>query len=87
MFHKRHLIREKGAKPVMPPRRVDALPKDNITQKGCYDVQTCRKRHIIERLFGRLKKNKRITMRFDKRDSNFLSFIALALMKAYDLVC
>jgi len=40
-----------------------------------------RKRHIIERLFGSLKENKRLAMRFDKLDSTFLSFIALGLAK------
>jgi transposase len=46
-----------------------------------------RKRHVIERLFGRIKENKRIATRFDKLDTTFLSFIALALLKAYKLLC
>jgi len=63
------------------------LPKDsNLTPEDFYDTVLYRKRHIIERLFGRLKENKRIAMRFDKLDSTFLSFIALALSKVYKLL-
>lgn len=39
------------------------------------------------KLFGRLKENKRIAMCFDKLDSIFLSFIALALAKLFKLFC
>ena len=83
----RSLIREKGAEPVIPPQGVYVLPGETTTIEDCYDVETYRKRHIIERLFGRCKENKRIAMRFDKLDSTFFSFISLALMKAYHLFC
>jgi len=64
------------------------LPNDStLTPEDFYDTKLYRKRHIIERLFGRLKENKRIAMRFDKLDSTFLSFITLALSKAYKLFC
>lgn len=43
--------------------------------------------HIIQRLFGRLKENKRTAMSFDKLDSTFLSFIALAVAKLFKLFC
>jgi len=50
------------------------LPNDfTLTPEDFYDTKLYRKRHIIERLFGRLK----IVMRFDKLNSTFLSFIAL----------
>ncbi|RTK93245.1 MAG: hypothetical protein EKK61_01565 [Rickettsiales bacterium] len=45
------------------------------------------KRHIIERCFGRMKENKRVDIPFDKLDTTFLSFIALALAKLYKLFC
>lgn len=32
-----------------------------------------------------MKENKRVAMRFDKLDSTFLSFIALALAKLYTI--
>lgn len=77
----RNFIKSKNAIPVIPLKGV-YLPNDsNLTPKDFYDTTLYRKRHIIERLFGRLKENKRIAMRFDKLDCTFLSFIALALIK------
>jgi transposase len=64
------------------------LPNDsNLTPEDCYDTKIYSKLHSIERLFGRLKENKRIAMRFDKLDFTFLSFIALALAKLFKLFC
>ncbi|NRA82052.1 MAG: transposase [Pseudoalteromonas sp.] len=40
-----------------------------------------KKRGKIEIYFGKLKENKRIATRFDKHDSAFLGFIALAAIK------
>jgi transposase len=83
----RNIIKAYNAEPVIPPKGV-YLPKDsNLTLEDFYDTNIYRKRHIIERLFGRLKENKRIAMRFDKLDSTFLSFIALALAKLFKLFC
>ena len=82
----RRFIKSKNATPVIPYRGV-YLPNDSaLTLEDFYDTKMYRKRHIIERLFGRIKENKRIAMRFDKLDSTFLSFIALALSKAYKLL-
>ena len=80
-------IREHGAEPVIPPRRIWTLPGSDLLPEQCYDTKTYQKRHVIERLFGRLKENKRLATRFDKLDITFLSFIALGLMKAYQLFC
>ena len=83
----RNFIKSKNATPVIPYKGV-WLPHDSIlTPEDFYDVALYRKRHIIERLFGRLKENKRIAMRFDKLDFMFLSFIALALCKTFKLFC
>ena len=83
----RNFIKSKGATPVIPLKGV-YLPNDStLTPEDFYDTKLYRKRHIIERLFGRLKENKRIAMRFDKLDSTFLSFIALALAKLFKLFC
>ncbi|WP_341751036.1 transposase [Candidatus Tisiphia endosymbiont of Sialis lutaria] len=77
----RDFIKSKNAIPVIPYKRVYLPNNSNLTPKDFYDTKIYRKRHIIERLFGRLKENKRIAMRFDKLDSTFLNFIALALAK------
>ena len=40
-----------------------------------------RLRRKIEMVFGKIKKNRRLSLRYDKSDLNFLSFIAMALIK------
>ena len=81
------IIKSHNAQPVIPPKGV-YLPKgSSLTLEDFYNVPLYRKRHVIERLFGRLKENKRLAMRFDKLDSTFLSFIAIALAKLYKLFC
>ena len=83
----RDFIKSKNAIPVIPYKGI-YLPNDSsLTPEDFYDTKIYRKRHIIERLFGRLKENKRIAMRFDKLDCTFISFIAIALTKAYNLFC
>lgn len=83
----RNFIKAKKSTPVIPYKGV-YLPQDSaLTPEDFYDTTIYRKRHIIERFFGRLKENKRIAMRFDKLDSTFISFIALAIAKLYKLFC
>ena len=83
----RHIIKTNKAIPVIPPKGIYVLEGASLTPQDCYNTKIYRKRHIIERLFGRLKENKRIAMRFDKLDITFSNFIALALMKLYKLFC
>ena len=40
-----------------------------------------KKRSYIERVFGKLKENRRLVVRYEKSDLNFLSFILLAFIK------
>lgn len=64
------------------------LPNDlTLTPKDFYDTKLYQKRYIMEKLFGKLKENKRSAMRFDKLDSILVSFIALALAKLFKLFC
>ena len=83
----KRIIKGHNAQPVIPPKGIYALDGSSVTIEDCYDTKLYRTRHVIERLFGRLKENKRLAMRFDKLDCNFLSFIALALIKLYKLFC
>ncbi|WP_375326848.1 transposase [Candidatus Tisiphia endosymbiont of Nemotelus uliginosus] len=83
----RNFIKSKNAIPVIPFKGVYLPTYSSLTPEDFYDTKLYQKRHIIERLFGRLKENKRIAMRFDKLDCTFLNFIALALIKAYNLFC
>ena len=73
----RRLARELGYEPIVPP-------KSNRRRPWAYDARRYRRRNEIERLFGRLKRFRRIATRYDKLDVIFLSGIYLALI--YDLL-
>ena len=83
----RELIQNYGAHPIIPRRGLDVWADVKPKLADAFDGKTYRGRHVIERLFGRIKENNRIATRFDKLDATFLSFIALALLKAYKLFC
>jgi len=84
----RSFIRKQGVLDVIPYKRLLILPGRH---ENDVDLNPHRhlykKRHIIERFFGRIKENKRIATRFDKLDICFSSFIALAALKAYHRLC
>jgi len=69
-------IISKGAIPVIPPKKNRVNPQD-------YDKEAYKNRNQIERFFNRLKNFRRISTRYDKLPSSFLSFVYLgsALMK------
>lgn len=73
----RRLAVELGYEPVVPP-------KSNRRRPWTYDAQRYRRPNEIERLFGRLKRFRRIGTRYDKLDVIFLSGIYLVLI--YDLL-
>jgi putative transposase len=60
--------------PVIPGRK-------NRKQPIIYDKVMYKIRRKIEMLFGKIKENRRLAMRFDKADVAFLGFIALAIIK------
>ena len=59
----RRLAVELGYEPVVPP-------KANRRRSWTYDALRYRRRNEIERLFGRLKRFRRIATRYDKLDVN-----------------
>jgi len=67
----REFLRSQNNIPVIPGRK-------NRKIKIIYDKTIYKLRGGIERYFGKLKENKRLAMRYEKSDSVFLSFIALA---------
>ena len=71
----------------MPYKGVYLPSGSTLTPEDFYGTKMYKKRNIIERVFGMLKENKRIAMRFDKLDHTFISFIALAIIKLYKLFC
>jgi len=61
--------------PVIPGRK-------NRKTKIVYNKTIYRLRGRIERSFGKLKERKRLGMRYEKSDTVFLAFIALASIKS-----
>jgi transposase len=45
-----------------------------------YDKEIYKKRRLIERIFEKLKKNRRLTVRYEKSDLTFLGFIITAFL-------
>jgi len=64
-------IEAAGAQAVIPPRKTRRVARP-------YDRHAYRERHLIERLFNRLKQFRRIATRYDKLACNFLSMLNLA---------
>ena len=67
-------LRSNNSIPVIPGRK-------NRKQLVIYDKSMYKIRKNIEILFGKIKKNRRLAMRFDKADTAFLGFVAIALIK------
>ncbi|MDR0720208.1 MAG: transposase [Treponema sp.] len=60
--------------PVIPGRK-------NRKEAVAYEKEKNPKRAYIERLFGKNKENRRLTVRYEKTDVNFLGFILVAFLK------
>ena len=67
-------LRSNNNIPVIPGRK-------NRKQPVIYDKSLYKIRRNIEILLGKIKENRRLAMRFDKADTAFLAFVALALIK------
>lgn len=63
-----------GNIPVIPGRK-------NRKVEIEYDKEKYKSRGFIERMFGKLKENRRLALRYEKNDLHFLSFIACAFIK------
>jgi hypothetical protein len=46
-----------------------------------YGEQKYRKRSFIKRIFGKIKENRQLMIRYEKSDMNFLGFILVAFLK------
>jgi transposase len=64
-------IRDRGAEPVIPPRK-------NRTQPRAYDQIEYKNRNVVERLINVLKQSRRVATRYEKTARNFLGFVAFA---------
>jgi putative transposase len=55
--------------------------RKNRKEAITYDKEKYKKRGMIERIFGKIKENRRLTVRYEKSDINFLGFIFIAFIK------
>ena len=62
--------------PVIPGRKNRREPVE-------YDRERYKKRSYIERVFGKIKENRRLAVRYEKSDINLLVFILIAFLKIF----
>jgi transposase len=74
----RRTLGSNNNEPVIPGRKNRKKPVE-------YDEEKYKKRGYIERIFGKIKENRRLTVRYEKSDMNFLGFILVAFIKI--LIC
>ncbi len=67
----RNELRANNNEPVIPGRK-------NRTEEIPYNKDIYKLRRRIEMFFGKLKEKRRLAIRYEKTDRNFLGFIALA---------
>jgi transposase len=68
--------------------KIAVIPrKKGALYPGVRDKERYKTRSAIERFFGKIKENKRLTLRFDKLDVTFFSFFALGCLKVLNLLC
>ncbi len=84
----RSTIQSHGARAIIPYKK-PSVPSDTPFALFDHpdDAALYQQRNSIEHLFSTLKENKRIATRFDKLDSTFLAFTALALIVAFKFLC
>lgn len=70
----RHHLLSENIEPVIPPR---SNRKEHI---HC-DFKAYKDRNQVERLFNRLKQNRRIATRYDKTKLSFEAFLTIAALK------
>lgn len=68
----RQACRDRGAEPVIPPRRNRVDPEP-------LDAAAYRERNRVERLFAKAKEFRRVATRYDKRKRVFLGWLHLVL--------
>lgn len=72
----RALLRNNGVEAVIPPK------SNRKTQVAC-DYHAYKDRNRIERMFNRIKQNRRIATRYDKTCKSFEAFLILAAVKLW----
>ena len=70
----RQVVAECGYVAVVPP-------KSNRKEPWDYDEELYQRRNEVERMFGLMKEQHRVAMRYDKLDVTYLSFVYLAFIR------
>lgn len=72
----------------------DAGLESIIPYRKCHKVQSeinrakYKERNVVERFIGRLKENRRVATRYDKKATHFAGFVILAAIKAWlKIIC
>jgi transposase len=55
--------------------------RKNRKEEIVYNKEKYKKRGLIERMFGKLKESRRLTVRYEKSNINSLGFIVIAFLK------
>ena len=77
----RRRVTDAGLEPIIPFRKCCRLRPD-IDRKRYKD------RNVIERFIGKLKENRRVATRYDKKATHFAGFSILAAIKAWlKIIC
>ena len=71
----RTFLYSQNCTPVIPGKKNRKLPV-------IHDEELYKRRGLIERIFGKIKENSRLSMRKEKSDCNFLAMIGMALVKS-----
>lgn len=72
----RKQIEDAGLEPVIPFRKCRNVQPE-------FDRESYKQRNIIERTIGKLKENRRVATRYDKKAAHYAGFIILAAIKAW----
>lgn len=67
--------------PVIPAR-------SNRRNRRPFDGERYKQRNLVERFIGRLKENRRVATRYDKKASHYEAFVVLAALKNWlKIIC
>jgi transposase len=72
----RRSIRRRGIVPVIPTKR-------NERRDPAFDREAYRLRNRVERLINRLKQNRRIATRYEKRGINYLAMLTIGMIRLW----
>ena len=77
----RDMLANAGLNPVIPYRKCCKVRHE-------MDYKRYKERNIVERFIGKLKENRRVATRYDKKAAHFAGFILLAAIKNWlKIIC